>query len=202
MFAPLQPPYYRVMGANSLKQMETRGHICMPEGMRNAESMSSNNFVFLQQHRLWKTNSGMVYSAGKRKKLQSGCTKRSTSTSGLHLQSVPRWFRRTQHDGVPLHRLVTRFQGWTVAPHGSGHSTQPCKTQALSWGQACREAANHVCSRQQDVQGIGNRPVNKLFKTTTASLEVLGEEYVSLPNQHLMGSPYHRDAKSLSHCNR
>lgn len=90
MFAPLQAPYYRVMGANSLKQMETRGHICMPKGMRNAESMSSNNFVVFLRRRRWKTNSGMVYSAGKRKKLQSGCTKRSTSTSGPRLQSVPR----------------------------------------------------------------------------------------------------------------
>lgn len=49
---PLQTLYYQVMGANTLEQMETRGHFWKPPGSRNFESMSSNHLMFFQQGRL------------------------------------------------------------------------------------------------------------------------------------------------------
>lgn len=64
-FRPLHPLYYQVVGANSLEQMESRGHFWTPPGRRNDESMSSNHLVFLQHRRLLKKNSRMVDSAGK-----------------------------------------------------------------------------------------------------------------------------------------
>lgn len=42
---PLKPLYYQVMGANSLRQMKTRGHFWMPPRRKN-ESVSTNNLVF------------------------------------------------------------------------------------------------------------------------------------------------------------
>lgn len=51
---PLQPLHYQIFCANSLEQMETRGHFWTPPGRKNDESMSSNHLVFLQQHRLQK----------------------------------------------------------------------------------------------------------------------------------------------------
>lgn len=54
MFVLLQLLAYLLMSANSLKQMETRGNVWPPKGMRDAESL--NTFVFLQRCRLWKAD--------------------------------------------------------------------------------------------------------------------------------------------------
>lgn len=66
MFVLLQPLAYQVIGVNSLKQMETRRHVCLPKGMRNTESSSSNNFVFLQRlSALEGRYCFLIFSAGK-----------------------------------------------------------------------------------------------------------------------------------------
>lgn len=51
------------------------------------------------------------------------------------------WSTLSSHQLKDLRGRWHFFQRWTVAPYGSGASTEPCKPQFLSRGQACGEAS-------------------------------------------------------------
>ena len=159
MFVRRQPLPYQVMSSNSLKQMETRRDVWRPEAMRNAEKSSSSTDLVLRRRRgLWKVDR---VSCERREQLSTGKGQAGvrtedrrrrppalTSESSLH-RRISDILRSESHgdeaDSQDSDEGDTLLQGWTVASHGSGASTEPCKPRSLGWGPACSGAGRpHV----------------------------------------------------------